>query len=494
MEPYAVKYQEEDADDDKDHRPDSMEPYAVRNQEKDADDDEDHQPASIMHYHLAENYVVRYQEEDSADDRYPRPASMQPYAVYGPDLGASNPVYGPDLGASNPVYGHDLKGTDPDTNLRPASIEPDAVRYQEDDADDDIDHQPASMEPYAVAYQDKDAADDFSMSQERGAACTSGNDAGTSGNDAGISGNDAGTSGNDAGTYENDAGTSGNDAGTSGNDARTSVPRRNDRNKRGTRKPRHAQGVPHGPREAAGDTTPMQQTDWQARADAAANIPNLLYASGVDRTYPGGVSGRCALCSSIRSQLIYMAAGIAVLLSLVAMVFALLAFINNGGISELTITVDALKRNQDNMSATDDALKRNQDNMSATDEALKRKQDNMSATVDALKRDLDNMSAFVDALKLELHKERNRIAALEQRLNDTSPGGGWTVIQRRQDGWVPFNRNWEEYKLGFGNKNGEYWLGNDNIHFLTNQKNYRLRIDLLDWQGESRWAEYSTFR
>ncbi|XP_035663827.1 uncharacterized protein LOC118407459 [Branchiostoma floridae] len=71
--------------------------------------------------------------------------------------------------------------------------------------------------------------------------------------------------------------------------------------------------------------------------------------------------------------------------------------------------------------------------------------------------------------------------------------GGWTVIQRRQDGSVPFNRTWEEYKLGFGNKSGEYWLGNENIHLLTNQKNYRLRIDLVDWNNESRYAEYSTF-
>eukprot|EP00058_Branchiostoma_floridae_P001332 XP_002586820.1 hypothetical protein BRAFLDRAFT_62198 [Branchiostoma floridae] len=73
-------------------------------------------------------------------------------------------------------------------------------------------------------------------------------------------------------------------------------------------------------------------------------------------------------------------------------------------------------------------------------------------------------------------------------------GGGWTVIQRRQDGSIPFNRTWEEYKLGFGNKNGEYWLGNENIHLLTNQKNYRMRIDLVDWNNESRYAEYSTFR
>ncbi|XP_035697220.1 angiopoietin-4-like isoform X2 [Branchiostoma floridae] len=73
-------------------------------------------------------------------------------------------------------------------------------------------------------------------------------------------------------------------------------------------------------------------------------------------------------------------------------------------------------------------------------------------------------------------------------------GGGWTVIQRRQDGSVPFNRTWEEYKLGFGNKSGEYWLGNENIHLLTNQKDYVLRIDLQDWEEKQTFAEYSTFR
>ncbi|XP_019624201.1 PREDICTED: ficolin-2-like [Branchiostoma belcheri] len=73
-------------------------------------------------------------------------------------------------------------------------------------------------------------------------------------------------------------------------------------------------------------------------------------------------------------------------------------------------------------------------------------------------------------------------------------GGGWTVIQRRQDGSVPFNRTWADYKYGFGNKNGEYWLGNENIHLLTSHKNFRLRIELMDWSGQTRYAEYRTFR
>ncbi|KAG9330912.1 hypothetical protein JZ751_021631, partial [Albula glossodonta] len=37
-------------------------------------------------------------------------------------------------------------------------------------------------------------------------------------------------------------------------------------------------------------------------------------------------------------------------------------------------------------------------------------------------------------------------------------GGKWTVIQRRMDGTVNFYRPWDQYKKGFGNPAGEYWL------------------------------------
>ncbi|XP_021141555.2 fibrinogen-like protein 1 isoform X2 [Columba livia] len=79
---------------------------------------------------------------------------------------------------------------------------------------------------------------------------------------------------------------------------------------------------------------------------------------------------------------------------------------------------------------------------------------------------------------------------------DMSEGGGWTVFQRRSDGSQNFDRVWTDYEEGFGNfvlPNGEYWLGNKNLHYLTSQGNYTLRIDLTDFEGERRFAQYARF-
>ncbi|XP_008414241.1 angiopoietin-related protein 6 [Poecilia reticulata] len=71
--------------------------------------------------------------------------------------------------------------------------------------------------------------------------------------------------------------------------------------------------------------------------------------------------------------------------------------------------------------------------------------------------------------------------------------GGWTVIQRRQDGSVNFFRSWEQYKQGFGNLNGEYWLGLEHLYWLTQQAKYKLRVVLEDWQARQVSAEYDSF-
>lgn len=105
------------------------------------------------------------------------------------------------------------------------------------------------------------------------------------------------------------------------------------------------------------------------------------------------------------------------------------------------------------------------------------------------------------------------------------------IIQKRFDGVENFYRDWNDYKYGFGNKTGEYWLGNGYIFIMylhtegespislkifhkkrifgfilfiniegnqiiyeiVQQGVYELRIDLTDFNNETRYALYKKF-
>lgn len=73
--------------------------------------------------------------------------------------------------------------------------------------------------------------------------------------------------------------------------------------------------------------------------------------------------------------------------------------------------------------------------------------------------------------------------------------GGWLLVQQRESGELSFNRSWAEYRGGFGGVDpqgsGELWLGNENLHLLTNQGETMLRVELEDWEGGVASAEYT---
>ncbi|KAM9068552.1 tenascin isoform 7-T9 [Sarcophilus harrisii] len=74
----------------------------------------------------------------------------------------------------------------------------------------------------------------------------------------------------------------------------------------------------------------------------------------------------------------------------------------------------------------------------------------------------------------------------------TSDGGGWIVFLRRSNGHQDFYQNWRTYATGFGKLEDEFWLGLDNIHKITDQGQYELRVDLQD-NGETAYAIYDRF-
>ncbi len=78
--------------------------------------------------------------------------------------------------------------------------------------------------------------------------------------------------------------------------------------------------------------------------------------------------------------------------------------------------------------------------------------------------------------------------------NDDDPQ--WLTIQNRETNSIDFNRTWFEYRRGFGNVHNQtdFWIGNENLHWLTTTYSCRLKIELTDWYNETRTAIYETFR
>ncbi|XP_020619917.1 ficolin-2-like [Orbicella faveolata] len=67
-----------------------------------------------------------------------------------------------------------------------------------------------------------------------------------------------------------------------------------------------------------------------------------------------------------------------------------------------------------------------------------------------------------------------------------------TVFHKRFNGFVGFYRTWDEYKNGFGDVRGEYWLGNEKIHQLTEIPS-QLRVEINTTSSGNRYAKYSNF-
>uniref|UniRef100_G3S2Q1 Tenascin XB n=1 Tax=Gorilla gorilla gorilla TaxID=9595 RepID=G3S2Q1_GORGO len=87
----------------------------------------------------------------------------------------------------------------------------------------------------------------------------------------------------------------------------------------------------------------------------------------------------------------------------------------------------------------------------------------------------------------------NRERPLNVFCDMETDGGGWLVFQRRMDGQTDFWRDWEDYAHGFGNISGEFWLGNEALHSLTQAGDYSMRVDLRA-RDEAVFAQYDSFR
>ncbi|XP_061671793.1 angiopoietin-1 isoform X1 [Syngnathoides biaculeatus] len=144
--------------------------------------------------------------------------------------------------------------------------------------------------------------------------------------------------------------------------------------------------------------------------------------------------------------------------------------------------------------------------------AMQRQQQEMMDTVhnllnlcskDGVPKVLDEEKKFRDCADLyQAGFHKNGVYNIQINLQENkkvycnmeTAGGGWTIIQRREDGSVDFQRTWKEYKMGFGSPSAEHWLGNENVYQLTSQRQYILRVELTDWDGHQAFSLYDRFQ
>ncbi|PIK39909.1 putative fibrinogen-like protein A-like [Apostichopus japonicus] len=75
--------------------------------------------------------------------------------------------------------------------------------------------------------------------------------------------------------------------------------------------------------------------------------------------------------------------------------------------------------------------------------------------------------------------------------DNADSSGGWTVGFYFH---ISFCRDWESYKSGFGFLSQEFWLGNEKLSYLTNQKKYQLVIEMTSSNGSLIRVSYLNFR
>uniref|UniRef100_A0A6P4DZB7 Angiopoietin-4 isoform X2 n=1 Tax=Drosophila rhopaloa TaxID=1041015 RepID=A0A6P4DZB7_DRORH len=69
----------------------------------------------------------------------------------------------------------------------------------------------------------------------------------------------------------------------------------------------------------------------------------------------------------------------------------------------------------------------------------------------------------------------------------------WTVILSRTSDDVSFERGWQDYKEGFGNVAGDFFIGLIKLNALTSSALHELRIEMEDYTGVKANATYSLF-
>ncbi|KAH8365138.1 hypothetical protein KR084_003684, partial [Drosophila pseudotakahashii] len=184
--------------------------------------------------------------------------------------------------------------------------------------------------------------------------------------------------------------------------------------------------------------------------------------------------------------------------------------------AQLTNAEALIKTKEDAINLKDKEINDKSIHLKHNEDQLKKTGEELIIKSNAVK----DLSAQILTKDIQLNKLKNQIKSVSaELLNGTNecprsgpsgiyvlkvPGNvimevpcnstGWIVVLRRQDGSVNFKRSWKEYKDGFGNLTGEFFIGLEKLHHLTKSQPHELYIKIVDVHGEVGYARYDNFK
>ncbi|XP_062567606.1 fibroleukin-like, partial [Saccostrea cucullata] len=103
------------------------------------------------------------------------------------------------------------------------------------------------------------------------------------------------------------------------------------------------------------------------------------------------------------------------------------------------------------------------------------------------------LDGYFNSRVYEIYPNGTITSPVQAYCDMTTMGGGWTAIQKRISGSLEFNRNWTEYKNGFGSPVQDVWVGNDVIHQLTKENSSSLYVSITLQNGTTLYEIYDRF-
>ncbi|XP_049297119.1 ficolin-1-like [Anopheles funestus] len=149
-----------------------------------------------------------------------------------------------------------------------------------------------------------------------------------------------------------------------------------------------------------------------------------------------------------------------------------------------------LKLLEDRWAEKEEQMEKRLSDLKCSVETIMRQKNDSSRVSDNVYRSCAEVpTSGIYNIQPEKHFKQSITVSCDQEYDS----GGWTVIQNRFNGSTNFFRNWKEYKNGFGNLDGEFWLGLDSIYQLTVSGPHELIVLLEDFEGNRTYAKYDLF-